>query len=121
VTYGSGSSGQLSSPFVKTWTDALGTFTETLTSFTAVRSGANSISVDFSGMLSGPDGISEAVFAILSANQSGGPGGVIGWALTNTSVDPTPLPAALPLFATGLGALALLGWRRKRSARSVAV
>jgi hypothetical protein len=26
---------------------------------------------------------------------------------------PTPLPAALPLFATGLGALGLLGWRRK--------
>jgi hypothetical protein len=25
-----------------------------------------------------------------------------------------PLPAALPLFATGLGALGLLGWRRKR-------
>jgi len=28
----------------------------------------------------------------------------------------TPLPAALPLFATGLGALGLLGWRRKRTA-----
>ncbi len=26
----------------------------------------------------------------------------------------TPLPAALPLFATGLGALGLLRWRRKR-------
>jgi len=26
----------------------------------------------------------------------------------------TPLPAALPLFATGLGALGLHGWRRKR-------
>ena len=26
----------------------------------------------------------------------------------------TPLPAALPLFATGLGALGLFGWRRKR-------
>ncbi len=26
----------------------------------------------------------------------------------------TPLPAALPLFATGIGALGLLGWRRKR-------
>lgn len=26
----------------------------------------------------------------------------------------TPLPAGLPLFATGLGALGLLGWRRKR-------
>ena len=28
----------------------------------------------------------------------------------------TPLPAAFPLFATGLGALGLLGWRRKRKA-----
>ena len=32
----------------------------------------------------------------------------------------TPLPAALPLFATGIGGLALLGWRRKRKARAVA-
>ena len=31
----------------------------------------------------------------------------------------TPLPAALPLFATGLGALGLLGWRRKRKAQAV--
>jgi hypothetical protein len=28
----------------------------------------------------------------------------------------TPLPAALPLFASGVGALSLLGWRRKRKA-----
>ena len=35
-------------------------------------------------------------------------------------VEPTPLPAALPLFATGLGALGLLGWRRKRKAAAVA-
>jgi hypothetical protein len=27
----------------------------------------------------------------------------------------TPLPAALPLFATGLGGLGLFGWRRKRN------
>jgi hypothetical protein len=37
------------------------------------------------------------------------------------TVAVTPLPDALPLFATGLGVLALLGWRRKRTARSVAV
>jgi hypothetical protein len=32
----------------------------------------------------------------------------------------TPLPAALPLFAGGLGALGLLGWRRKRKAAAAA-
>jgi len=32
----------------------------------------------------------------------------------------TPLPAALPLFATGLGGLGLLGWRRKRKAQATA-
>jgi hypothetical protein len=32
----------------------------------------------------------------------------------------TPLPAALPLFATGLAGLGLLGWRRKRKAQAVA-
>jgi hypothetical protein len=29
--------------------------------------------------------------------------------------EATPLPDALPLFATGLGALGLLGWRRKKT------
>jgi hypothetical protein len=32
----------------------------------------------------------------------------------------TPLPPALPLFATGLGALGLLGWRTKRKAHTIA-
>jgi hypothetical protein len=35
-------------------------------------------------------------------------------------VTATPLPAALPLFATGLGALGLLGWRRKRKQATAA-
>ena len=34
--------------------------------------------------------------------------------------DATPLPAALPLFATGLGALGLFGWRRKKKAATLA-
>jgi hypothetical protein len=45
-------------------------------------------------------------------------------AIANGGVSPnggtTPLPAALPLFATGLGALGLLGWRRKRKAAAIA-
>jgi hypothetical protein len=32
----------------------------------------------------------------------------------------TPLPAALPLFAGGLGAMGVLGWRRKRRTRATA-
>ena len=36
--------------------------------------------------------------------------------LVITAVSEAPLPAALPLFATGLGALGLIGWRRKRKA-----
>jgi hypothetical protein len=38
-----------------------------------------------------------------------------------TGIDPltTPLPAALPLFATGLGAMGLFGWRRKRKAADI--
>ena len=31
-----------------------------------------------------------------------------------------PLPAALPLFASGLGVLELLGWRKKKKARALA-
>jgi hypothetical protein len=33
-----------------------------------------------------------------------------------TAAATTPIPAALPLFASGLGVLGLLGWRRKRKA-----
>jgi hypothetical protein len=36
-----------------------------------------------------------------------------------SSWSETPLPAALPLFATGIGALGLLGWRRKRKPQEV--
>lgn len=45
-----------------------------------------------------------------------------GTAIYDLSFAPaaTPLPAALPLFATGLGALGLFGWRRKRKAYATA-
>lgn len=40
--------------------------------------------------------------------------------ITNTPPAVTPIPLTLPLFTTGLGALALLGWRRKRKAQAAA-
>jgi hypothetical protein len=63
-------------------------------------------------LLPDPHGIDQA---------NSGPGGASTGTITNTSlgswsVATTPLPAALPLFATGLGAMGLFGWRRKRKA-----
>ena len=56
----------------------------------------------------------------LSADQAlegGVPSG--SWAIGSAPAT-TPLPSAFPLFATGLGAMGLLGWRRKRKAQAVA-
>jgi hypothetical protein len=64
-------------------------------------------------------------FSQLSTNgdttDTGGNGiDLLVYAGAGTPVPATPIPAALPLVATGLGALGLLGWRRKRSPRSLA-
>jgi hypothetical protein len=40
------------------------------------------------------------------------------WACTDCVPAETPLPAGLPLFASGLGVLGLLGWRGKRKSRA---
>jgi hypothetical protein len=67
-------------------------------------------------------GTAASAFAVLLAGLNAGeayinihttmfPGGEIRGILA-----PTPLPGALPLAATGLGLLGLLGWRRKRKA-----
>ena len=42
------------------------------------------------------------------------------WYGFTVGTSETPLPAALPLFASGLGALGLLGWRRKRKTQAAA-
>ena len=43
-----------------------------------------------------------------------------GFEVADFSVSQTPLPGALPLLATGLAAMGLLGWRRKKKATALA-
>ncbi len=46
--------------------------------------------------------------------------GLADFAPDNSDATVTPLPAALPLFASGGGLLGFLGWRRKRKASAIA-
>jgi hypothetical protein len=82
--------------------------------------------------LQGPDGQHNtktldawlAEFAVLDGDQLQGiwvaeglTGGNVGAdSLTVNSLSITPVPAGLPLLASGLGLLALLGWRTKQKA-----
>ena len=51
-------------------------------------------------------------------NPNGNQGLIFGGPVTiGTTV--TPVPAALPLLASGLGALGLFGWRRKRKSAAL--
>jgi hypothetical protein len=54
------------------------------------------------------------------ANGQPQPYGTLAFVLNTSAPSTTPLPATLPLFASGLGALGLLGWRRKRKAQATA-
>ena len=47
----------------------------------------------------------------------GAGGGV--FRIASAAVDPVPIPAALPLFAAGLGAMGFLSWRRKRKGKAL--
>jgi len=61
---------------------------------------------------------------LFSASASGS--GTVGLSLDDffftaeASNIATPLPAALPLFASGIGGLGLLGWRKKKKAAAIA-
>jgi hypothetical protein len=56
------------------------------------------------------------IWFVAAGVTNGGTSGIIA----ADSVATTPLPAALPLFASGLGTLGVLGWRRKKKAQRAA-
>jgi hypothetical protein len=59
-------------------------------------------------------GIGSGQFSFSGGGVSAGATFRIDTVSVNGAVVPTPLPAALPLFAAGLGITGVLGWRRKR-------
>jgi hypothetical protein len=76
---------------------------------------SNSDTLLITSSLTGPFSLSQTLTLTLGA-------GALVHLENNTTLAPaplanTPLPTTLPLFASGLGALGLLGWRRKRKAR----
>jgi hypothetical protein len=107
--------------FTKSFTTALGTFVETL-AVTSRTTGSQSLGIAAAGtitetvLISGALLASAPVFYSAAYTQNGGPGAQINASFNDSTTPPpsVPLPAALPLFATGLGAMGLLGWRRKR-------
>jgi hypothetical protein len=60
------------------------------------------------------DPILFGVEAVFATNQTSITAANIYLDNIDITVTQTPLPAALPLFASGLGGVGLLGWRRKR-------
>jgi hypothetical protein len=116
--------------FQKTFSTTIGglaaNFTENLT-VTTVTPGPTSRGIDASGTIScsgaGCTGFDATtpVFYSAAYTQNGGPGAQINASFNDSTTPPStiPLPAALPLFATGVGGFGFLGWRRKRKAQAL--
>ena len=78
--------------------------------------------VDLIGYPGGPICVADAFFppclrSEITLTFIGGSLELVSGSLTPA---PVPIPAALPLFATGLGVLGLLGWRRKKKSAALA-
>jgi hypothetical protein len=82
-----------------------------------VAQGTLLFEVDLIGTEIGNLAFQNVLFTAFSLGAVGGsPIETVSFTYQTFAITPvvTPLPAALPLFATGLGVLGLLGWRRKQ-------
>jgi hypothetical protein len=81
----------------------------------------------FTGLISGDQFNGQDIFFAADIYQGGCTGdyctGAVGatQSLQGGNQGSTPLPAALPLFASGVGAVGFLTWRRKQKAQAAAI
>ena len=104
--------------------DVLNNFNQTVVQVKFTNADSDILQMDFSTLLFsanwlGPNGVNMTAFyengQLITASETlAGATGFFGGYYIGSIASATPLPAALPLFATGLGALGVLGWRRKR-------
>jgi hypothetical protein len=120
INYGSGS-GVLDMPMVgggqifETWTGGGDIFTETLSEVLSIdRATPDVITVTLAGTLSDSDGlfVDRPAELVLSADQSGGPGGAVGASITNTASN-VPEPSTWAMLLAGFAGLGWLASRRK--------
>jgi hypothetical protein len=113
--------GRLKTNIVTSWSDALGSFTETLTTLAGITRGTNEILLVFDGSItSAPasSGLAGAPVVLdLALNQAGGPGNVVSASFTTAS-SAIPEPSTWVMLALGCGGLAYAALRRSVKDRS---
>jgi PEP-CTERM motif len=119
IVYGSGD-GPEAITLSKTWTVGGTTYSETLSEVTVTRSAANSITLSFTGEVTGGAFVDAPATLILNANQARGPGvgHAVSVALTNAAATTVPEPSTWVMLLLGFAGVGFAAVRRSAKGRT---